>query len=36
MKLKRISRFDNCKLENKHIRNLGLVSLSDYVTTSPG
>jgi len=36
MKLKRISRFDNCKLKNKHIRNLGLVSLSDYVTTSSG
>lgn len=36
MKLKRISRFDNCKLKNKHLRNLGLVSLSDYVTTSSG
>jgi group II intron reverse transcriptase/maturase len=36
MKLKRISRFDNCKLKNKHLRNLGLVSLSDYVNTSSG
>lgn len=36
MKLKRISRFDNRKLLNKHIRNLGLISLMDYVTTTSG
>jgi RNA-directed DNA polymerase len=29
MKLKRISKFDNQKLKNKHLQRLGLVSLSD-------
>ena len=36
MKLKRISKRDNTKLMNKHIRNLGLVSLMDYVTKPSG
>lgn len=29
MKLKRVSRFDNRKLKNKHLHKLGIVSLSD-------
>jgi group II intron reverse transcriptase/maturase len=34
MKLKRISRFDNQKLKIKHLRRLGLVSLSDFLPCS--
>lgn len=36
MKFKRISRKDNWKLRNRHLRRLGLISLSDYVTESSG
>ena len=31
MKLKRIYRFDNIKLRNRHIRRIGLISLSDLL-----
>ena len=31
MKHKRISRMDNCRFRNKHIRRLGVLSLSDFV-----
>lgn len=36
MKLKRISRFDNQRLKNKHLHRLGLVSLSDFLPCSSG
>ena len=31
MKLKRISKFDNRKLQNKHLQRLGFLSLSDFL-----
>lgn len=31
MKHKRISRMDNCRLQNKHLRRLGVLMLSDFV-----
>jgi RNA-directed DNA polymerase len=33
MKFKRKHRTDNYRLENRHLRNLGLVFLSDFITT---
>lgn len=36
MKLKRISRFDNRLLHNKHLRRLGLITLSDSLLCSEG
>jgi group II intron reverse transcriptase/maturase len=31
MKHKRISRMDNCRFRNKHIRRIGVLSLSDFI-----
>jgi len=36
MKLKRIWKSDNYKLRNKHLRRIGLISLSDFLEPSPG
>jgi len=36
MKLKRIRKSDNYKLQNKHLRRIGLIWLSDFLAPSHG
>jgi hypothetical protein len=36
MKLKRISRFDNVKIRNRHIRRIGVIYLSDQLPAGSG